>query len=89
MDLYLATQRYLREAGFEIVCKTEDLHAENAPDNIESEHEVMFTAEGIRTKAIIARLPRRAARNKTARRSLRGRCGCGAPRILTNPPFIV
>ena len=58
MDLYLATQRYLREAGFEIVCKTEDLHAENAPDNIESEHEVMFTAQGIRTKAIIARLPK-------------------------------
>ena len=56
-DLYLATQRYLREAGFEILCKTEDLHAENAPDNIESEHEVMFTAQGVRTKAIIARLP--------------------------------
>ena len=45
------------EAGFEILCKTDDLHAENAPDNIESEHEVMFTAQGIRTKAIIARLP--------------------------------
>lgn len=55
-DLYLATQRYLRDAGFEILHKTADLHAENAPGNIESEHERMFTREGIRTKAIIARL---------------------------------
>ena len=54
-DLYLATQRYLAEAGFEILCKTDDLHSEDAPANIQSEHEVMFTAEGIKTKAIIAR----------------------------------
>ena len=54
-DLYLATQRYLAEAGFEILCKTDDLHSENAPGYIQSEHEVMFTAEGIKTKAIIAR----------------------------------
>ena len=57
MDYLVWGEEYLREAGFEILCKTEDLHAENAPDNIESEHEVMFTAQGIRTKAIIARLP--------------------------------
>lgn len=55
-DLYLATQRYLVEAGFEIICKTDDLHSENAPDNIQSEHEVMFTKEGIKTKAIIAKI---------------------------------
>lgn len=54
-DLYLATQRYLAEASFEILCKTDDLHSEDAPGNIQSEHEVMFTAEGIKTKAIIAR----------------------------------
>ena len=34
---------------------TSDLHSEDAPGNIQSEHEVMFTAEGIKTKAIIAR----------------------------------
>ena len=56
MDLYLATQRYLAEAGFTILCKTDDLHSENAPDNVQSEHEVMFTKEGIKTKAIIARV---------------------------------
>lgn len=57
MDLYLATQRYMEAAGFTILCKTDDLHSENAPGNIESEHEVMFTQQGIRTKAIIARSP--------------------------------
>ena len=56
MDLYLATQRYLVEAGFTILCKTDDLHSEDAPLNVQSEHEVMFTKEGIKTKAIIARV---------------------------------
>ena len=52
-DLYLATQRYLAEAGFEILCKTDDLHSEDAPANIQSEHEVMFTAEGIKTNVTL------------------------------------
>ena len=55
-DLFLATLRYMEEAGFEIYEKTFDLHAENDPENIESEHEVMFTAQGIRTKALKARM---------------------------------
>lgn len=55
-DLFLSTLRYLEEAGFEITAKTFDLHAENDPENIESEHEVMFTAQGIRTKALKARM---------------------------------
>lgn len=55
-DLFLSTLRYLEEAGFEITDKTFDLHAENDPENIESEHEVMFTAQGIRTKALKARM---------------------------------
>ena len=55
-DLFLATQRYLEEAGFAIYAKTFDLHGENDPENIESEHEVMFTAQGIRTKALKARM---------------------------------
>lgn len=55
-DLYLATKRYLGEAGFEIFFYTTDLHALNDPENILTEHEIMFTAEGIRTKAIKALL---------------------------------
>ena len=44
----------MEEAGFEVFEKTFDLHAENDSENIESEHEVMFTAQGIKTKALKA-----------------------------------
>lgn len=46
----------MEEAGFEVTEKTFDLHAENDSENIESEHEVMFTAQGIKTKALKARM---------------------------------
>ncbi len=55
-DLYLATRRYLGEAGFTVFFDTKDLHAENDPENVLTEHEVMFTAQGIPTKALRARL---------------------------------
>ena len=55
-DLYLATRRYLTEAGFEIFFDTKDLHRENDPENLLTEHEVRFTQEGIPTKALRARL---------------------------------
>ncbi len=55
-DLYLATRRYLTEAGFEIFFDTKDLHATGDPENILTEHEIMFTDRGIRTKALRARL---------------------------------
>lgn len=60
-DLYLATRRYFREAGFEIFFDTADLHAENDPENILTEHELMFTAEGIKTKALRARVGKRSS----------------------------
>ena len=56
-DLYLATRRYLTEAGFEIFFDTKDLHKENDGENILTEHEVRFTQGGIPTKALRARLP--------------------------------
>lgn len=58
-DLYLATRRYLREAGFEIFFDTKDLHALGADsENVLTEHELRFTAEGVPTKALRARLVR-------------------------------
>lgn len=54
-DLYLATKRYLGEAGFEIFYDTRDLHGENDPENIFTEHELMFSAQGIQIKALRAR----------------------------------
>lgn len=56
-DLYLATLRYFREAGYEVFFDTKDLHAEQGAWNVLTEHEMMFTGQGIKTKAVRARLP--------------------------------
>ena len=56
-DLFNASLNYFEESGFEIVYKTYDLH--NQPifeKNIETEHEKMFSEQGIKIKALIARL---------------------------------
>lgn len=47
--------QYFAEAGFELVWQTRDLHRDEPGWNIRTEHEAMFTAQGIRTKALIAR----------------------------------
>jgi len=55
-DLFIASLEYFEEAGFEIVEKTYDLHNEPIFEkNIETEHEKMFTEQGIKIKALIAR----------------------------------
>lgn len=53
-NLFLASQRYFREAGFEIQKLTYDLHSEENTNNIETEHEKMFTNQGIKIKALVA-----------------------------------
>ncbi len=55
-DLYLSSLRYFAEAGFEIYERTKDLNSLPDTGNILSEHEVMFEAQGIKTKALKARL---------------------------------
>ena len=55
-DLYLATRRYFTEAGLEIFYDDPDL-APDAPGNLLTEHEQMFTAQGVKTKALRARKP--------------------------------
>ncbi len=55
-DLYLATRRYFGEAGLEIFFDSKDLSLQNDPDNILTEHEIMFTSQGIKTKALRARV---------------------------------
>lgn len=54
-DLYLATKRYFAEAGLEIFFDTQDLHGTHDPENILTEHEILFTGQGIKTKALRAR----------------------------------
>ena len=57
-DLYLSSLRYFKEAGLDIFFSTDDLHAHSEVENIRTEHENMFTEQGIKTKAIRARLPK-------------------------------
>ena len=56
-DLFNSSLTYFVESGFEIVKKTYDLHSENNfwgdIDNIETEHEKMFSEQGIKIKAAI------------------------------------
>ena len=48
---------YFSESGFEIISKTYDLHSEQKKKkNIETEHEKMFSSQGIKIKALIAKL---------------------------------
>ena len=55
-DLFNGSLGYFEESGFTIVKKTYDLHAEPIwKNNIETEHEKMFSEQGIKIKALIAK----------------------------------
>ncbi len=55
-NLFSESISYLEETGFKIVKKTWDLHLEtNFWENIETEHEKMFSEQGIKIKALIAK----------------------------------
>ncbi len=54
-ELFEESIEYFEQSGYEIIYITRDLHAENLPDNIETEHEKMFSSEGIKIKYLIAR----------------------------------
>ena len=50
---------YLESCGFEILDRAEDLYADLPADNVQTEHELMFLAQGVKIKALTARmLPR-------------------------------
>ena len=55
-ELFEASLTYFEETGFEIIKKTYDLHSEDCSENVRTEHEEMFSKEGIKIKALIARL---------------------------------
>ena len=55
-DLFNESINYFEETGFKIIKKTYDLHSEkDFWENIETEHEKMFSDQGIKIKALIAR----------------------------------
>ena len=47
--------RYFEECGFSIKYMTEDLHGEYTGENFQTEHEIRFSNEGVKTKFLIAR----------------------------------
>ena len=57
-ELFNDSLKYFEDSNFEIIKKTYDLHSEDIFDgkNIVTEHEKMFSDEGIKIKACIARL---------------------------------
>ncbi len=55
-DLFEESLEYFAEAGFEIVKKTYDLHNDLIFEDIRTEHENMFSEQGIKIKALIAKI---------------------------------
>lgn len=57
-ELFNDSLKYFEESGFKVLTKTYDLHNNDIFDgkNIETEHEKMFSEEGIKIKALIAKL---------------------------------
>ena len=54
-DLFKASINYFKQTGFAITKITYDLHSEDVKDNIITEHEAMFSKQGIKIKALIAK----------------------------------
>lgn len=55
-ELFEESQEYFKESGFNIKYITYDLHNSGFKENVVTEHEEMFTKQGIKTKFLIAEL---------------------------------
>lgn len=55
-ELFEESIEYFKESGFEISYITYDLHSSDFEGNIETEHEIMFSQQGIKIKLLIAKL---------------------------------
>lgn len=54
-ELFDESLEYFKQSGYEITYLTRDLHNSDVKDNIETEHEKMFSAERIKIKYLIAK----------------------------------
>lgn len=54
-ELFEESLEYFKQSGYEITYLTRDLHSSDVKDNIITEHEKMFSDEGIKIKYCIAR----------------------------------
>ncbi len=57
-ELFHESVQYFEACGWQILYRTEDLHANEPTDNIRTEHENMFAAEGKTIKFLIAVPPK-------------------------------
>lgn len=55
-ELFFDSLEYFKENGYEIIYKTLDLHQSGYEDNVETEHEKMFSDEGIKIKFCIVKV---------------------------------
>ena len=55
-ELFEESLEYFENSGFTIVSQTRDLHKNLIFENIQTEHEKMFTEQGIKIKALIAKI---------------------------------
>lgn len=55
-ELFEESLEYFENSGFEIIKKTYDLHNDLIFEDIRTEHENMFSEQGIKIKALIAKL---------------------------------
>jgi tRNA (guanine-N7-)-methyltransferase len=53
-ELFQDSIKYFEESGFIIKYKTEDLHSSGFTDSVPTEHEIMFSEQGILIKFLIA-----------------------------------
>ena len=53
-ELFNESIEYFEQSGYKITYLTRDLHASDVTDNIQTEHEKMFSAEGIKIKYLVA-----------------------------------
>ena len=55
LPLFEDSLEYFAQSGFEVVYKTYDLHSSEVSDNILTEHEIMFSEQGIKINYCVAR----------------------------------
>ncbi len=55
-ELFYESLDYFKDSSFEILYKTDDLHQSDITDNILTEHEQMFSSQGIKIKYLKAKM---------------------------------
>ena len=72
-ELFEASLQYFPDAGFEILQVARDLHENEPEDNLRTEHEEMFSSQGIPIKGLIARMLPELPDNEATRDALASR----------------